>query len=78
MARKTITISMPDVFHRYIEDRVAEAGVGSVSEYFRILVREDRQKQLNRANSAAHYARAAEPPRGPVYRPLASAARRQK
>lgn len=78
MARKTITISVPDTVHRYIEERVAEAGFGSVSDYFRNLVREDRQRQLNRTNGDAHFARRMEASPTASYRPLASAARRQK
>lgn len=74
MARKQITISVPETMQRYIENRVNESGFGTVSEYFRNLVREDRQKQLNRTNSSNAYARRAEP----VYRPLVSAARRSR
>ena len=74
MARSTIHISVPDAVRRYVEDRVKTAGYGSVSEYFRELLRDDRQKQLNRMNRANAYERQPEP----QYRPLASAARRPR
>lgn len=72
MSRSTIHISVPDAVRRYVEDRVEASGYGSVSEYFRELVREDRQRQINRMNNANRYAAP------PAYRPLASAVRRPK
>ena len=39
----TITISLPDSLKDYIEDQVANGDYGSVSEYFRALLRDDRK-----------------------------------
>ena len=55
MARKPITISVPETMQRYIEDRVKASCFGTVSEYIRELVREDRQRQLDRVKNVAHY-----------------------
>ncbi len=66
---------MPEAMHRYINDRVKESGYGTVSEYFRELVRDDRQRQINRADAANRYT--VQPSPAPAYLPLASAARRK-
>ena len=77
MGRKTVTISMPEWMHRYIENRVKEE-YGAVSEYFRDLVRGDRQRQINLTNSANRFAAPTVPVPNREYRPpLASAARRK-
>ncbi len=72
MSRSTIHISVPEAVRRYVDDRIESAGYGSISEYFRELVREDRQRQINRMNNTNRYAA----PREQTFRPLASAARR--
>ena len=79
MARKPITISVPDWLQSYIEDRVKGGGYGSVSEYFRELLRIDRQHQINlmnSMNSAIRFEPGTQPKR--PFRPLASAARRPR
>lgn len=40
--RRTITISVPDEMYEYID---AERGMGTVSEYFRSLVRRDQRRR---------------------------------
>ncbi|MEP6945894.1 MAG: hypothetical protein ABJA02_08260 [Acidobacteriota bacterium] len=51
MARSTIHISVPDTTRSYVEARVTAAGYGSVSEYFRELIRRDRLLQIRLAAS---------------------------
>lgn len=53
MARSTIHISVPEKWLGFVEMRVAEEGFGSVSEYFRELLRDDRQRRIIRINSAS-------------------------
>ncbi|MBV9240794.1 MAG: hypothetical protein JO314_02200 [Acidobacteria bacterium] len=48
--RKQITFSVPDDVHRYVRMRVEATGYGSVSEYFRELIRGDRLKQIELGN----------------------------
>ncbi len=43
----TINISLPDALRSYIEQRVAQAGYSTASEYFRELVRRDQQVQAD-------------------------------
>ncbi|MBK8465071.1 MAG: type II toxin-antitoxin system ParD family antitoxin [Chloracidobacterium sp.] len=52
MARSTIHISVPEKWLDFVEIRVSEEGFGSVSEYFRELLRQDRQRRINRINNA--------------------------
>ena len=70
MSRATIHISVPRTMRTYVEARVAASGYGTVSEYFRELVREDRRRQINIRN-VINRQRTESPPR-----PLASAVRR--
>ena len=42
--RRTMSISMPESMFRYIKRREAEDQFGSVSEYFRELVRLDQKR----------------------------------
>ena len=74
MSRSSFHISVPEEVRRYVESRVESAGYGTVSEYFRELIRSDRQRQLNRMQSLAR----SQPNNVPAFRPLASAVRRQK
>jgi antitoxin ParD1/3/4 len=72
MSRSTIHISVPGAVRRYVEDRVESSGYGSVSEYFRELIREDRQRQINLKSRATRAGVRAEN----QFRPLASPAAR--
>ena len=76
MTRSTIHISVPATVRQFVEQRVSESGYGSVSEYFRELLREDRRRNAYRLNSVNRIAPAAVPER--AFRPLASAARRPR
>ena len=40
---KTVTISLPEKLKEYIDDQVATGDYGSVSEYMRTLLRDDRK-----------------------------------
>jgi antitoxin ParD1/3/4 len=40
-----LTISMPDAMEQYVAERVDSGQYGNVSEYFRDLVRQEREKQ---------------------------------
>src|SRR5205085_12258862 len=86
MSRVTINISVPESMRNYIDSRVAAADYGSVSEYFRELFRQDRERQFELGRILAAHSST-----GPVqrhtpqatadiksYRALASAARRFK
>ncbi|HMV49734.1 MAG TPA: type II toxin-antitoxin system ParD family antitoxin [Blastocatellia bacterium] len=41
----TMNISLPDILRVFVEERVAEGGYGTTSEYFRELVRKDQKRQ---------------------------------
>ena len=41
----TMNISLPDPLRAFIEERVAEGGYGTVSEYFRELIRADQKRR---------------------------------
>jgi antitoxin ParD1/3/4 len=43
----TVTISIPDNLKLYVEEQVKTKGYGNVSEYFRSLVREARQREAD-------------------------------
>jgi Arc/MetJ-type ribon-helix-helix transcriptional regulator len=75
MGRKQLTISMPEDLHRYVEDRVYYLGFGTVSEYFRQLVRHDLQRHLGQLSAESRYGQHGAKPF--ARRPLASAARRK-
>jgi antitoxin ParD1/3/4 len=51
--RKIINISVPDSTKRYVERRVAEEHFGSVSEYFRDLIRHDQKRSRSFNQSVA-------------------------
>lgn len=74
MTRSTIHISVPANVRQFVEQRVSESGYGSVSEYFRELLREDRRRHAVRINVANRAASAPER----AFKPLASAARRPR
>lgn len=42
---KSINISLPDAMRTYIEEKVADGGYSTISEYFRELVRQDQKRQ---------------------------------
>ncbi|NJM69079.1 MAG: type II toxin-antitoxin system ParD family antitoxin [Scytonema sp. RU_4_4] len=42
---KSMNISLPESMRTYVEEQVAKGGYGSVSEYFRELVRLDRKRK---------------------------------
>lgn len=44
-AIKTLTISMPESLRLWVEDKAFRGNYGSVSEYFRELVRLDQRKE---------------------------------
>ena len=66
MPSKIMSISIPESMHRHVRERVSEADYGSVSEYFRELIRRD-QRLTKQARQQAVDER---------QQPLASAARR--
>jgi antitoxin ParD1/3/4 len=41
----TINISLPEAMKAYIDEQVAKGGYGSVSEFFRDLIRQDRKRK---------------------------------
>jgi len=41
----TINISLPDPLRIFVEERVAQGGYGTISEYFRELVRLDQKRK---------------------------------
>ncbi len=40
----TVTISLPETLKEFIDAQVANGGFGTVSEYFRTLLREDQKR----------------------------------
>lgn len=45
MATKTMNISLPDTMREYVEERIVKDGYGTVSEYFRDLIRADQKRK---------------------------------
>lgn len=41
----TMNISLPETLRAFIEERVAQGGYGTVSEYFRELIRADQRRK---------------------------------
>jgi antitoxin ParD1/3/4 len=41
----TMNISLPEVMREWIEQRIAEGGYGTASEYFRELIRVDQKRR---------------------------------
>jgi len=41
----TVTISLPETLKAFIDEQVAQGGYGSVSEYLRCLIRDDRKRR---------------------------------
>ncbi len=41
----TMNISLPDTLKNYVDSRVERDGYGTVSEYFRELIRQDQQRK---------------------------------
>ena len=41
----TMNISLPDAMKAFVEERVAEGGYSTTSEYFRDLVRDDQKRR---------------------------------
>jgi antitoxin ParD1/3/4 len=46
--RASVNISLPEGMKAWVEEQVARGGYGTVSEYFRQLLREQRQRQMRR------------------------------
>ena len=44
--RASVNISLPEAMKTWVEEQVAEGGYGTVSEFFRQLLREQQQRQL--------------------------------
>jgi antitoxin ParD1/3/4 len=42
---KSINISLPDAMRDYVEEQVANGSYSTISEYFRELVRQDRERK---------------------------------
>lgn len=42
---KSINISLPDAMQAYVEEQVANGSYSTISEYFRELVRQDRERK---------------------------------
>jgi antitoxin ParD1/3/4 len=41
----SMNVSLPETMRRWVEERVSNEGYGTVSEYFRSLVREDQKRK---------------------------------
>ena len=46
MKRATINISIPEAMRLFVENKVKDAGYGSISEYFRELIRMDQRREV--------------------------------
>ncbi len=44
-SQSSMNISLPDTMRRWVEDRVETDGFGTVSEFFRSLVREEQKRR---------------------------------
>ena len=53
MPSKIMTISIPESMHRHVRDRVSGDAYGSVSEYFRELIRRDQRIGQRERQAAA-------------------------
>jgi Arc/MetJ-type ribon-helix-helix transcriptional regulator len=53
MARSIISISLPKWMGEYVQAEISEGGYDSVSEYFRELIRDYRQKKLSERKQEA-------------------------
>lgn len=42
---KSINISLPDAMRDYVEEQIANGSYSTISEYFRELVRQDRERK---------------------------------
>lgn len=51
MVRKIVNISMPSDLYQWVSIRVSSGRYGSVSEYFRELVKLDERRETFRANA---------------------------
>ncbi|MBP6003505.1 MAG: hypothetical protein KA746_08745 [Pyrinomonadaceae bacterium] len=72
MRTAKVSISVPHSMKQFVDMRVLAGEYGSVSEYFRDLIRADHETATGRANAAA-----AGPQRRHARPPLASAARHE-
>lgn len=48
MATSTLNISLPDTMRRYVENKIATEGYGTISEYVRELIRADQRTENTR------------------------------
>ncbi|MBI4580494.1 MAG: type II toxin-antitoxin system ParD family antitoxin [Planctomycetes bacterium] len=44
--RSSLNISLPQTMRAWVDDQIARGGYGTVSEYFRQLLREEQKRQL--------------------------------
>ena len=44
----TVTISIPESLRKFVDVQIERRGFGNVSEYFRALVREQQEKEVDR------------------------------
>jgi putative addiction module CopG family antidote len=56
MGRKIINISVPPELHAFVQDRVEAGNYGSISEYFRELIRLDQRRELEEFDESARLA----------------------
>jgi antitoxin ParD1/3/4 len=45
MAEVTLNVTLPEALEAYVNERVAEAGYGTPSDYVRTLIREDQERR---------------------------------
>ncbi len=71
MPSKIMTISIPESMHRHVQNRVSGDAYGSVSEYFRELIRHDQRITQRALQQAAIERQAAVGlSRAPSHRPI--------
>lgn len=51
MATTTLNISLPEKMRRFVEDKIASEGYGTISEYVRELIRADQRSEINRLDT---------------------------
>jgi antitoxin ParD1/3/4 len=66
MATSNVNISMPTSLRKWVTKRIAHGGYGNVSEYFRDLVRKDKELSLDPALEAELLQAARDPEEVPL------------
>ena len=51
MATTTLNISLPETMRKFVEDKIANEGYGTISEYVRELIRADQRSENERLDS---------------------------